>query len=97
MADTIDDITISHTDWVDVYTLSSILVGTSLIVQNKGSQTVTLYESATKPTGTDTNTNGVDLLPYADAGTTANVTNTPSGIWVIARGGYDGILNVQEV
>lgn len=94
MADTKPDISISHLDWVDVYSLNGTVVGTSLIVQNKGSSTITLYESATKPTDP---TYGVDLVPYALSGTTANVTDTPSGLWAIAQQGFNGILNVQEV
>lgn len=97
MADTKPDISISHLDWVDVYSLNGTVVGTSLIIQNKGSSTVTLYESATKPVGAATNLDGVDLVPYALSGTTANVTDTPTGLWAITRQGFDGILNVQEV
>lgn len=50
MADSINDIILTGADWQDAYSLSSIAVGTTVVVQNKTSGFVSLYIKATKPT-----------------------------------------------
>ena len=84
------DIQASSADWVSVYGLSGITVGTGLEVQNKNSNLVTIQESATKPADTDFSGR---LLRYCDV---VEVWAGSPGVWV--RGAMNTIqLNVQAV
>ncbi|UXZ44489.1 hypothetical protein [Pseudomonas soli] len=84
------DIQANSTDWVSVYSLSGIAVGTGLEVQNKNSNLVTIQESPTKPADTDFSGR---LLRYCDV---AEVWAGSPGVWV--RGAMNTIhLNIQAV
>ena len=49
MADSIADIVLAGAAWQDAYVLSSIAVGTTVVIQNKTSGYVSLYIKATIP------------------------------------------------
>lgn len=61
MAVTLPDITIQNTAYINVYTATGITVGTSVIVQNKGTFSVYLQTTATTPSADSEN--GVILSP----------------------------------
>lgn len=49
MADTLENIPLDISTWVDLYAESGIAVGTKLLVQNIGSNPVKIYVGATAP------------------------------------------------
>ena len=49
MADTIPDISVTHTEYADVNTLSSIGVGSSMSIQNKEDSEFIIQVSASQP------------------------------------------------
>jgi hypothetical protein len=75
VANDIPDITLNGT-WQDVYSLSGIAVGTSLSVQNKTAQIISLWIGPTAP-ATSFN-GGMELAVLASSMITAG----ESGYWV---------------
>ena len=80
MADSIADIVLTGTDWQDAYALSSIAVGTTVVIQNKSSGFVNLYIKATKPTSEFDN--GYSLV----SGEAITLPASLSGIWLFGEG-----------
>jgi len=86
MANSIPDLNLTLTDWVNVYATTGIAVGTSIVIQNKASNPVLLYIAASKPT-----TSSYD--GYAIRSLEAVVVDAAeSGCWI--RG--SGVVNVQQ-
>lgn len=56
---TLPDVTVQTTSYTDIYVTTGIAVGTSVIIQNKGSSSVYLQTSAVAPL--DTSDDGVAL------------------------------------
>lgn len=61
MATTIPDIVVSSTSYTNIYTATSISVGTSVIIQNKGGYAVFLQTVSSIPSASSQD--GVILLP----------------------------------
>lgn len=80
MADTVDDVVLTGSDWQNGYTLSGIAGGTSVQVQNKTSGRVFVYFKATKPTSDFGN--GLVLDSYD----TYTVPASVSGLWLFGDG-----------
>jgi hypothetical protein len=57
-----EDIIITNSDWVNLNTLSSISIGTGMVIVNKGSSVVMVASSSAKPT---TNNIGLPLTQYS--------------------------------
>lgn len=73
--------------WVNIYTATSISVGTQLIIQNNGNNNVILVDSATEPdAGTGFNT----IEPFMFLTT----DTTPDGVW--AKSSRATKLQVEE-
>lgn len=89
MANTIPDITLSVTDYINVYTLTGIAVGTALVIQNKSSEEVLIQIAPTKPLSTST---AGEVLPSLEQ---AGIDAGESGCWV--KGFAKGKISVQEV
>ena len=86
MANSIPDITI-NTAWKNVYTASGIAVGTAIIVQNKSSNPINLYISASTPPSAN--------IGYAlKSLESVSVDAGESGCWVSIPSG-SGMINVQ--
>lgn len=87
MAQSLPTVNLPVETWVDIYAATGIVAGTQLIIQNTGSSTVRLVESATKPTSSI----GFNSLPEREYVTnkTANV-----GFWAKSKTG--GSLQVEE-
>lgn len=72
-------------NWTDVYSVTSIAVGTDLILLNKSSSTMYVYVSATMP-----NVNSFDgwLLSTTFPGNWTTITSVPTGskVWVKGTG-----------
>lgn len=88
MADTIPDVQLSKTAYVDVYAATGIVVGTGLVIQNKSSQDVRIQLSASQPASSSTD--GDILRPYLEA----TVDSGETGCWVL--GLAEGTISVQE-
>jgi hypothetical protein len=89
MATSLPRVFLPANTWVDLYLATGIVAGTQLVVQNTGSDEVTLVESATMPI---TNSTGFNLLPVREffTNTAANV-----GAWAFSSQGSS--LQVEEV
>lgn len=95
MADTIPDVPAPANDWVNIYTLTGISVGTSVTITNKSSYEVLIQERATKPLSD--NVNGKVLATINTGTYQATVTGTPTGIWVKSSGKNNALINIQEL
>ena len=87
MADTIPNIPLIKTEFIDVYAESGITVGDDIKIQFKGRGIMTLIEQAAQPTDTANDGSYVKSLCRAD------ITNSPTGLW--AKG--EGVINVQAL
>lgn len=74
MANTRDDITLTAATWTNLYTASSITVGTAVDLWNKSSAACYVVASATEPSGT---TKGIPL----NIGGYLHVTAGEVGLW----------------
>lgn len=93
MADTIPDISVSS-EWVDVYTVTGISVGSTITVCNKGGYRILIQESPTKPL--TSSGDGKLLASYVTGANNAVVEGSVSKVWLKAtKGSCD--VNVQEV
>lgn len=72
---TIPDVTLTGTAYQDLYAATSIVVGTSVTVQNKSSKPIFLQNIASQPSASSTN--GFTLLPNESI----NFTGTIVGLW----------------
>ena len=93
MADTLPDVEVGDT-WIDVYSLTGILVGDTIYLVNKGNAPVRLYEQVAQPS--DDDKNGVPLLPTTQTGSGAIVTGS-TGLWVKTNTKFKQYLSVQVV
>lgn len=93
MADTIADIYLQGNTYVDLYALTGILPGTSLVINNKSSSVAFLQVRASQP-----NANSNDGWPLRSSpapDTWVTLTNVPAGSRVWAKGQASGRLFVQ--
>lgn len=94
MPDTLNDLTATSSDWLDVYTLTGITVGNAVSINNKGGYQILIQEKPTKPDASDKN--GKLLSTSRIGGFNAIITSGSTGIWIKAlRGSCD--VNVQEI
>lgn len=94
MANTIPDISVSTEDWVDVYTLTNIAVGTSLLLNNKGGGNILYQERATKPDALSED--GVLIGTISTGTNNPSISGTPTGVWLKAVS-IGCKVNVREV
>lgn len=73
--------------WSNIYTLSGVTLGKSLVVTNYWTKSVTIVESATEPNLT---TSGYPLMP----GCTVSLSYKGLPFWVK---GEDGYISVDEI
>ena len=96
MAQTLPDVEVTNSAWVDINTVTSIPVGTAIDIYNKGTESCLLYEGDTAPS---INSREGQMLtsikhPYAKASVLAGSLK----IWAkIPTNGVDTLLAVQEV
>ena len=90
MADTLNNVILPRSTWVDLYAATGIVVGTSISVENNSEYDVRLTEKATQPLASD---GYVHLSPNTNISKTFE--DTPSGAWAYCQMG--GILNVQAL
>lgn len=93
MADTIADITMQANTYVDLYTLTGITPGTSLIINNKSSAVVFLQVRASQPSSASNDGWPLRSSPAPD--TWVTLTDVPVGSRVWAKGTTAGRLFVQ--
>ena len=72
------DVSVPKQTWVNLYALSGVAVGTSVIVQNKGNQSCYLAISLAAPANPQM---GVILSPIDYANNTTVVTAGEVGLW----------------
>ena len=88
MATTLPRVSLPSKEWVDLYAETGITVGTKLIIQNTGGDSVRLVESASKPNLKG----GFNLLLEGEYLSSAD---TPVGAWAYAHS--TTTLQVEEV
>jgi len=89
MEDTRPNITVTADDWVDIYTLSSITVGTNVQITNRSPSEVVYQIGITKPD--KDSQNGLVILPNK-----SHIINNASGIWMKSSSSFDVPVNVQD-
>ena len=94
MADSVNDVVIAANTWIDLYSATSITVGTAVTVYNKGTQAGQLAIKATSP-GANTAI-GVPLFTGDSRGATAAVSAGASGLWFYCDNPRGTILSVQS-
>ncbi len=87
MAQSLPPVNLPVETWVDIYSATSIVAGTKLIIQNTGSSEVKFVESATEPL----NDTGYNSLPTREFFTNADAN---VGAWAKSKTG--GSLQVEE-
>jgi hypothetical protein len=95
MAESIPNIPVDNTAWVDLNTESSISVGTKMLIQNQSNAWCRLYEGATAPSINDK----VGTLITNLHGERPEAT-IPSGslkIWALSTQDSTIQLNIQEL
>ena len=94
MAQTIPDITVDSTAWVDLNTASGVVVGTKMQVTNKSTPWVRLYEGATAPAVTSKDGEVLTNKPNPDS--SGIVVAGSLKIWAIcASEGFGSKVSVQ--
>jgi len=97
MADTIQDITAPSDDWVNVYSETSISVGTAVRLSNKSAYPILLHVSSSKPSASSKDG---EILDPQGVYSRLEVSAGESGLWAkcthsdIALGAK---MSVQEV
>ena len=71
-------VTVKLNTWVDVYSATGLPIGTQVIIHNNGSNTATLSDSTSQPTGNY----GFDNITPNEFLTSAA---TPDGVWVYSE------------
>lgn len=96
MAQTIEDIPVDNTAWVDLNTESGISVGTKMLITNKSDTWGLLYEGAVAPS--IDSVDGVLITNLNKSYATAIILAGSLKIWAIAKKEGVGLkLSVQEV
>lgn len=93
MANTLDDVILQPNIYVDLYNLTGIAPGTSLVINNKGSSTVFLQVRASQPNALSNDGWPLRSAPSIDTWTT--VSDVPVGSRVWAKGNSAARLFVQ--
>lgn len=93
MADSLNDVYLSSNTWVDLYSLTGIAPGTSMIVNNKSSATVFLLVRASQPSGASND--GWPLRAGNLDGNWTVVEKVPASSRVWAKGLTNGRLYVE--
>ena len=94
MADTIADIVVSNTEFVDVNTLTGIATGISLAISNKTESSVLLQIAASQPS--DDSRDGVILGPIHESTSNKIVTSGENTVWAKSIGFNDVKISVQD-
>lgn len=82
-----------NTSWVDINTVTGLIVGTSLSVMNKGGQSLFLTESVAEPTS---DTEGYVLSSVGNNYATASILTGSLRVWCICPSDLGSILAVQD-
>lgn len=94
MADTLPDLTVNHTEWLDVYNETGITEGNTITVCNKGGYQILIQEKSTQPL--PANNDGKLLASYVTGSNNATVEGSISKVWLKAtKGSCD--VNVQSI
>lgn len=94
MADTIPDIQMSNTEYLDINTLSGILSGSSLLLSNKSESTILLQVSISKPANSSMDGERLEAPPNRNS--IREVTAGENTVWGKSVGENDAPISVQE-
>lgn len=94
MSDTIPDIQASSDVYVDINTLSGIVAGSAIVVENKSSNNVLLQISASQPAADSQN--GTILHNAGDENSIKVITAGENTVWAKSIGSTSADISVQE-
>lgn len=94
MSDTISDVLVPTTSYVDLNTLSGIAAGTALVITNKSSSDVRLQISASQPSADSTD--GEILYPGPYSTSTKILTAGENIVWAKSEGHTNTPLSIQD-
>lgn len=94
MTQTINDLTLTNSAWLDINTTSGIAVGARFDIQNKGNTPILLYEGTDEPLLTEDN--GHIVMTTKDRNNTAYITQGSLKIWGKSYGQGETPISVQE-
>ena len=92
MADTFQNITLTRNTWTDLYSLTSIAVGSQLIIETISSGSLKMYRGATPPVNADNVENGY-FTAMAGNRRISNVSGD-TGLWVLSESS-GAVINVS--
>lgn len=88
------EVTVTDSAWVDIYTITGIVVGTSMEIMNKGSQTSYITEATVIPGATDRV--GKLMTAVGSNYAVAFISTGSDEIWCRTDSPLGTILAVQE-
>lgn len=94
MSDTIPDITLGTTEYVDLNTLTGIAAGTALVVFNKGIAPIRLQKAAAQPA--DNSTEGEVIGHRLHARSFLILDAGESTLWGKSAGVVDATISLQD-
>lgn len=96
MANTRNDVTIPPKQWVDLYTLSGITVGTAVSIINKGSSPFYVVIAASAPAAPTGVPKGVPVYTSGTYSSSTTVSSGASGLWAYCADNVNTYALVQE-
>ncbi len=94
MSDTISDIEISNTEFVDVNTLSGLVAGTAIVISNKSDSVILLQISASQPVAASLDGERLEEPPHRNA--IRVVTTGENTVWAKSIGRDNVKVSVQD-
>ncbi len=94
MADTIPDISISNTVYVDINTLSGLVAGTALVISNKSTSPMLLQIAVAQPAADSLDGEILNIQPYDTS--IKIVTAGENTVWAKSLRYSDADISVQE-
>ncbi len=94
MADTIADISISNQNYVSINTLTTIPVGTKIIITNKSSSEVLIQVSSSQPSASSKDGVPLQIQPHLSASKT--ITLGENEVWAKSTDFNNALVTVQR-
>lgn len=94
MPNTIPDVLVSNTQFVDINTLSGIVAGTAIVISNKSTSRMLIQIASSQPAANSTDGETLSVLPSSTA--VKRITIGESTIWAKSFETDNAPLSVQD-
>ena len=94
MPNTIPDVSVSDTQFVDVNALSGIAAGTALVISNKSTSRILIQLAGAQPADDSTDGEILSVLPPSTA--IKFITVGESTVWAKSLGSVDALISIQD-